>query len=455
MNKTLLIIICDFLLISILALVEFEPSVETDSVDEAALRDEAAEEMLELLQLSLEHENAQREAVEGTLEQTMARLDEKEDALSQTSRELEMTEETLQETSRNLQETNRTLEEREAEKRQLDEQLEETRGSLELTLAEKAELAETLAQREARARRLQAELRAQQEAAARKTAELEAARENLASLEAERREMSTQLQIRATEKQMLEQNLIAARAEVERARIDAERAQERSESLAEGVSELAASSSELKEQIQKAQPLSMNAIYKRFEDNRIFLRFEWEERLLLGSSRRETALQVIMVQTGDSVHAVFATANTPVADARPPSSLGAILTIGDRSFAVKEMQFMEAERRIGAIRIPASIAGDSGLLDFALSTDPFRFTNAVLVSNDRELYGEIPLRVPPGEPGFLEVEDNLFNRLFGEFSPGPGDYVFSMTGDLVGIMVSGKRVRMLDEPDFGNPLTLD
>ena len=33
MNKTLLIIICDFLLISILALVEFKPSIEEQLVD--------------------------------------------------------------------------------------------------------------------------------------------------------------------------------------------------------------------------------------------------------------------------------------------------------------------------------------------------------------------------------------------------------------------------------------
>ena len=53
MNKTLLIIICDFLLISILALVEFKPGIEEQLVDEQSLRDESAEEMLELLQLFL------------------------------------------------------------------------------------------------------------------------------------------------------------------------------------------------------------------------------------------------------------------------------------------------------------------------------------------------------------------------------------------------------------------
>ena len=63
MNKTLLIIICDFLLISVLALVDFNPSVEEALVDTQSLRDEAAEEMLELLQLSLEHENSQRKEV--------------------------------------------------------------------------------------------------------------------------------------------------------------------------------------------------------------------------------------------------------------------------------------------------------------------------------------------------------------------------------------------------------
>jgi hypothetical protein len=441
-NKTLLIIICDFLLISILALVEFKPQVEEAmEVDPQALRENAAEEMLELMQLSLEHEAAQRESVEASLRERDELLVEKDSALAETSQ-------TLQQREQALQEASSTLQQREAEKQELASVLESTRGSLELTREEKEQLARELEQNEARARQLQAELRAQQELAASRDADLAAARENLEQLEAAQRQLSTQLQIRETEKQLLEQNLITARAEVDRARIEAERAQQRSESLAAGVSELAASSTALQEEFRQAQPLSMNAIYRRFEDNRVFLRFTWRERLLLGSASRETAIQSILVDTGDGVHAVFATANTPLGDGSRISDPAAMLRIGQRTFAVREVGYLDARRAIAAVQVPADVVADSGLAVFPIASEPLRFSEAVLVSDDQELYGEIPVRVTPGDARQLEIESRLFNRLFGEFTPTPGDYVFSMTGELIGLMTAANRARLLQQPEM-------
>jgi hypothetical protein len=449
-NKTLLIIICDFLLISILALVEFRPELEPGGIDEQALRENAAEEMLELLQLSLEHEAAQRQSVEDDLREQQDLLSENLERLDETSRELE-------ERQRSLEQVSSALKEREAEKEALAGtleatrgSLEATRGSLELTREEKAALARELEQNEARARRLQEELRAQQELTQDRVADLEAARENLTRLEAEQRQLSTRLQIRETEKEMLEQNLVAARAEVERARVEAERAGQRSETLAAGVSELAATSTALQEEFRQAQPLSMNAIYRRFEDNRVFLRFAWRERLLLGSASRQAALQSIMVDTGAGVHAIFATANTPLSDPARRLDPSAVLTIGQRSFAVREVGFLAGEPAIAAVRVPDRIVEESGLQVFALAREPLRFGDAVLVSDDQEVFGEIPVRVPPGEPGLLEIESRLFNRLFGEFSPSPGDYVFSKTGELMGLMVRPNRARLLENPAFSD-----
>jgi hypothetical protein len=447
-NKTLLLIICDFLLISILALVEFKPNIEVEAVDEQELRDQAAEEMLELLKLSLELENDQRQAVEQTLDETRSELTETAEALQEK-------ESTLEQTSQALAETSTALQEREAEKEALSSTLEQTRSSLEMTLEEKQALAESLREREARSQQLQAELRAQQQEAAAKEAALAEARESLSQLETQQQQLSTQLQIRETEKQMLEQNLVTARAEVERARVEAERAQQQTENLAAGVGELAASSTALREEFRQAQPLSLNAIYKQFEDNRVFLRFQWEERAFLSTNTRQAALQTLLVDTPDGIRAVFATENTPFSGSSGREmNPTAILTIGERSFAVKEIRFLDSDPAIAAIRVPESIARDSGLRVFPLSQDPFRFSNAVLVSDDQELYGEIPVRVPPGETGTLEVESKLFNRLFGEFSPGAGDYVFSLTGELIGIMVRGDRARMLQEPAFTNPVDL-
>jgi hypothetical protein len=431
-NKTLLIIICDFLLISILALVEFKPSTDQPLVDDQALREQAAEEMLELLQLSLEHENSQREEIASRLDATQNQLKEKTETLESINADLTLTRE---------------------EKERLAGSLQQTRSSLELTLEEKVALEQNLRQNQARTQTLQEELRSQQELAAQKAAELDVAQDNLDRLETEQRQMATQLQIRETEKKMLEQNLVTAKAEMERARLDAERARTRSESLAAEVGELAASSSALKEEFRQAQALSLNAIYKRFEDNRVFLHFQWQERSLFSSIRREAALQSLLLDTGKGIFAVFATANTPI-DGQKGISPSATLKIGDRSFSVSEVGFLQQEPGIAGVQVPRDVAEASGLVVFNVSGDPFRFSEAVLVSDDRELYGEIPVRVPPGESGYLEIQTRLFNRLFGEFSPGPGDYVFSMTGELIGIMVRSDRASLVKNPSFSNFLEL-
>ena len=112
------------------------------------------------------------------------------------------------------------------------------------------------------------------------------------------------------------------------------------------------------------------------------------------------------------------------------------------------MFYLDEERRIGAVRVPQELVKESGLKVFTPAENPLRFSNAVLIKDDQKMYGEIPVRIPPGESGFLEVETRLFNRLFGEFSPSVGDFVFSMTGELTGIMVKKDRARILDNPSL-------
>jgi len=441
-NKSLLIIICDFLLISVLALVDFKPSVEEALIDKQSLRDDAAEEMLELLQLSLEHESAQRKEVEDLLGETREELDNTQDELSQTRETLEDTKDSLEDVSASLEKTSE-------EKATLAENLETTRTTLQITLEEKTRLASDLDLTEQQRRRLQSELQQQQEVVARREAELNQAKENLGQLESMRQQMSTELRILDTEKQMLQQNLITARAEVERARIEAERARERSENLAAGVSELAATSTALKEEIRQAQPLSMNAIYQQFEQNRVLIRFEWEERYAFSTKQGQSALQTLLLDTGNGIFAVFAKENSPLSTERARNPK-AFLKLGTQSIEITQIGTLVGDTRVAAVRVPDDLAFASGLKVFSTAEDPLRFSNAVLIKDDQQMYGEIPVRVPPGEKGFLDVETRLFNRLFGEFSPSVGDFVFSMTGELSGIMVSKDRAKILQSPAFGD-----
>lgn len=435
MNKTLLIIICDFLLISILALVEFKPETAPDEVDEAELREDASEEMLELLQLSLENETQQREELEQNLDSTKEELEETSSSLENVQQSLEQTEE----------QRRRLAEMRE----ELAQNLEQTRQRLDLTAEEKAELARELEEKAERSRRLQEELQQRQTEAEAKAEALDEAEQRMASLQRRQQTLSTKLEVSETEKQLLRQNLTAAQAEVERARLEAERAAERSEDLAAGVSQLAASSTELKEEIRKAQPVSMNTIYKAFTENRLRIQFRWREQLLFGSREETEILRAVPVRTDEGVFALFAVAGSPLERASFRNELSAIVEIGDQAFAMREVGFLEGAPDVAAIRIPASLMEEKEKEAFAIAEDPLQFSEAVLVRKDEEAYGEIPTRVPSGEEGFLEVQNRLMTRLFGEFSPSTGDYVFSRGGALIGIMISGDRARILPDPRIG------
>jgi hypothetical protein len=437
-NKTVLIIICDFLLISILAMVEFKPSETIPEVDPESVREDASEELLELMQLSLQNEEARRESLEKDAQSLESELSRTQQVLSERQSDLESTRESLELTEQEKEALRNRAE-------SLDSELAQTRQSLELSAEEKALLAKELAEREARARQLQSELQAQMEAVAQREAELEAAESNLSDLESRQQRLQTELEIRDTEKALLQENLVTARAEVERARLEAERAQVRSENLAAGVSQLAQSSSALTEEILQAQTLSQNAIYQRFEQNRLEIVFQWSEKAMFSTRKESTALQTILLQTNTGVYAVFSTEGTPLGGPLPVSGIAAILRIEESAYAARQIAFLESEPSIAAIRIPASTLGAHSLEPFALETDPFRFATAVLVKQSEQLYGEIPVRLIPGRSNALDVENRLISRLFGEFSPSPGDYVFAPSGKLNGLMTTREEARLLTE----------
>lgn len=446
MNKTLLIIICDFLLISILALVEFKPQVDITEPDASEIKENAADEMLELLQLSLEQENAERQAVERALDQTKNTLSETTEALQAKESDLRNTTNALQQTEQALADKAQTLQSVEAEKSAISGKLSETQSSLQLIVGEKANLENSLRQREAQARQLQTELARQQQETAQREAALAEAEQSLQSLQQTQQQLSTQLQIRETESAILQQNLLTAQAEVERARLEAERAQQRTESLAAGVSQLAASSSELKEEIQKAKPVSMNELFRKFEANRVNLRFQWRSRGVVGT-QKESQRKSLLLETSDGLFAIFSANDSPFAESGA-RDIRLILEVADKAYAITDIKALTADPSVIAFRVPTSIANEAGLQAFKVDETPFAFAEAILISDDRPVYAQIPIRVLPGQEGLFETENRLFNRLFGEFSPTSGDYVFSLTGNLIGIMTSSDQARILQVPQF-------
>jgi hypothetical protein len=86
-----------------------------------------------------------------------------------------------------------------------------------------------------------------------------------------------------------------------------------------------------------------------------------------------------------------------------------------------------------------------GVKVYGLATDPFKFPEAVLVSARGKGYGALGFKLDPAHPGYVRVDNHLFRKLFGDFSPSRGDLVFSQSGDLLGIMVNSNYCLILKD----------
>jgi hypothetical protein len=73
---------------------------------------------------------------------------------------------------------------------------------------------------------------------------------------------------------------------------------------------------------------------------------------------------------------------------------------------------------------------------YQTALDPFKFPDAVLINATGQGYGEVSFKLDASQPGFVQVDNRLFKRLFGDFAPSRGDLVISKTGELLGIMVN-------------------
>lgn len=443
MSKTILLIICDFLILSILALVDFDEPVES-AVDPA--RQQAAEfeqgareDMVELLRLSLEEEAQQRAALNEELAEREAALAEREAALSETSENLGRSEEKLA----------RIRQEREAlaaEREQLQAEYQAARSTIEQGESERARIAAELESQQQQAQQLQSELQARQEALAEAAQNLSRREEELAQLEQARSELETNLQITQTERAMLEENLTAARAQVETARVERRQAEQRAEQLAANVGTLAERSTAIEEEIRRSQPISLNRIFSRYENNRLPLHFTARIDLLLGSRVETSSVDAILVEQNNRFFALFESGLSPfrVESLDRLSGASASFQLAGQNFEVVEVSFLQADPRIVAVQIPTRFVESSDLTPFRLADEPLRFPEVVLVSNQLGEYGETSFKLMPGGQRYLSVPNRLLGRVFGnDFGASRGDYIFAKTGDLLGLMISNDRGAIL------------
>ncbi len=418
MNKTLLLIICDFLLLNLLALTRWEKAEPTRpqrlpvprvSAAAAGTRDQ---DLVETMRLSLEDERTTRSQLAQQLASAETTLATREQNLAAVVDEKTKLASTLTATQQQAAELDRRL-----------------AGATQDAAMTKERLAE-----------LQKELEAKQAEAARQKEQLAVLEKSQGEAREKIEGLTVAVKVAEQEKQLLRSTADTLKQQVEAERQERAKVQETTTQLAQGVGQLAEKSGELSQEIRDNRPINANVLYNDYLANRVLTRFTATRDGLLGEYRRTRETQTVFVTDGQQVYALLHLEDTPFVYQDEPAAdwkkLTAEFSRAGAHSAAPTLHFLAADPRILALPVDAAQVAMLGVKVYPTASDPFKFPEAMLVSHGGGGYGELPFKLDPQQPGYVRMDSNLFKRLAGNFSPSRGDLVFSRSGELLGIMVS-------------------
>jgi hypothetical protein len=418
MNKTLLLVICDFLLLNILALTNWEKSEparpQQAPVPAMASGGTAAttkSDMVDVMKLSLEDERAQREQMVQQLQTTQTSLQEREQNLTALQTEKTKLASTLTETQRTAQELAQRVESATQEATMSKERLAQLQRDLELRQAESERQKQQLAQLE------QSQTEARQKI------------ENL----------NVAVKVAEQEKLLLRENAESLKTQVEAERQERQQVQATTVQLAQGVGQLAKQSNDLTTEIRENRPINANTLFNEFLANRVQTTFTASRASLFGSGNRTKEAKTIFVADGKQVYALLHIDDTPFVLRERSSDLDKLIVTfskGTYSSTASDVRFLSADFRIVTVPVDAAQVRELNVKVYQTALEPFKFPEAVLISNGGTGYGEVAFKLDPDEPNYVRMDNRLMKRLFGDFATSSGDLVLSKTGELLGIMVN-------------------
>ena len=424
MNRTLLLFIVDFLFLNLIALTRWEKSEpahpRTPPVNEISANTVSKDnDLVEAMRQSLADEQLARQTLEQKLASSDTSLAAKDQALGQ------------------LQ----------GQSQKLSAQLVDTQKA-QADLSAKFE-AET--QENALSRSQLAELQRQLED---KKSESERQRQALAALEAQQADarkqiegLTVQVQVGEKEKEQLAAKATELQGQVQDERTERQKVEAQTTQLAQGVGTLAQKSGELTTEIRENTPIPANVLFNDFLANRVETDFSATKKGLFGNTVKDKEPKTVFVTDGTQVYALLEVEDTPfsfreigadwlkvsVNFTRPP----------DYKSTGAQIEFLQADPRVVVIPVDAQQVAALGAKVYPLASDPFKFPEALLISGGGAGYGELGFKLDDVHRGYVKVDNRLVKRLFGDFATSRGDLVFSMKGELLGIMVNSDYCLLL------------
>jgi len=440
MNRSILIVICDFLLVSLLAFSTVDINKTTSEgvprqvkVDLAANQTDSRQDMAAVMRLALEQERKGRDALLGELAKTREAAGQQQALLSEREKQLQTFRQELQ---RREQQTAQL----EAQKTNLLQQfvaaqtnIQTLNQQLQSTSTEAVSSKEKLAA-------LQAELQRQAEQAAALQQQLGRLAQSNQLVLTEKQRLASQLQVAEVEKRLATEQATRMQEEVKVER--AEKAK-----LAEGVKALATKSGQLAEEIRDNRPLAPNTIFSQFVTNRVQASLSASRSGFLGlESNKRTETQTVLVTDGTSTVALCHVQDTPLSFSYPGTEWEGLTGTLEHNAAhvpVRSLSFYQLDPRLVFIPLTPAEARELGGKVYRTSSDPYKFQDAVLVGAQEGYYGECKFQIDLSTPLYVKMDRNSLKGLFGKFNPSRGDLVFSRTGELLGVMANSTYCMMI------------
>ena len=443
MNRSILIVICDFLLISLLAFSTVDINKVTDQKAQRPLKLElntnqvadAGKDLAAVMRLALDEERKGRSQLVGELTHAREQLGKQQAMLGESEKQIQ----TFQQEVQSKEEQAQKLQQQQADLQQqyatAQANLQSLNQQLQNSSAESVLSKEKLAAMEAELKKKVDDSSALQQQLAQLT------QSNQTVLN-EKQQLATQLQVAEVEKRSATEQVARMQDEVK-----AERAEKAK--LAEGVSALASKSSELAKEVRENRPLAPNEIFNQFVTNRVGARLDAFRTGVLGSDRRRET-QTILVSDGRNTFALCHVQDTPLTLWNPGTDWEALtgtLTHNSAAVSIRSLSFHLQDPRVILIPVTDPQARELGCKAYPISPDPFKFQDAVLIGTRDNYYGECKFEIDVTTPDYLKLDRNVLKGLFGKFNPSRGDLVFSRTGQLLGIMANSTYCMMIKNFD--------
>ncbi|MGA2241919.1 MAG: hypothetical protein ABSH11_07750 [Verrucomicrobiota bacterium] len=413
MNRSILIVICDFLLLSLLTFStdlskmagENEGSAATVKVDlMPKTGDAGGKDLAEVMKQALGEEQKNREQLQAELAKAREAARQQQEQFGQQAKELQQKQSNLEQqyatAQASIQALNQKLQSRAAETSM-------TRGQL-----------------------------AAKEAEIQKQADLAAAlQKQLAQLSSQLHAADVDKRIATGQIALMQQQVQAERAENAR--------------LAEGFKSLATNSGALTREIRENRALAPNTIFDGFIKNRVQTSFVASRTGLFGVdlSKNKTT-ETVLVTDGNKTYALCHVQDTPLTLWDPGTDwvkLTGTLAHNQAQVPIHALSFHIQDPRVVFMPVTKAEASQLGCKIYPTASDPYKFQDAVVIGAQGDYYGQSSFQIDLNTPAYVKLDRNLLKGLFGKFNPSRGDLVFSRTGELLGIMANGTYCLVLHD----------